>query len=372
VHAASVGEVAAAGPLIRALLDEGATPFLTVTTRAGRDAAVRTWGAKATVAFAPLDLVPSVRSVLDRVRPRALLLVETELWPNLIVEASAAGVAVGVVNGRLSPRSMRRYLLPGSPFRAVVRLLSFVACQSERDRDRFLALGAVSSRVVVAGNMKYDALARPLAESERRALRDSLGIPGEARVVVFGCVRPAEEDAVAEAAGAIARAMPDVVLIAAPRHLDRVEPLARRIEREGLATARRSALGGSAGAGVRTIVLDSTGELSSVYSTAAVAFVGGTLGHYGGHNPLEPAAHGVPVLFGPHTETCRDSARRLTEAGGAFVVDGAAALRDEVLRLLSGEEGRKSAGDAARAVVERGRGATARTIQIMRSAGALR
>jgi 3-deoxy-D-manno-octulosonic-acid transferase len=371
VHAASVGEVAAAAPLMRALVEGGVPVLLTVLTRAGRDVAARAWGEGVTVAFAPLDFVPSVRSVLRRTRPRALLLVETELWPNLIVEAARAGAVVGVVNGRLSPRSAGRYLLPGSPVRGLGRLLSFVACQSDDDGRRFVALGAAASGVVVAGNMKYDALARPLCENERSRLRDSLGIPPSAPVVVFGSVRPAEEDFVAGAAAGIAAVVPGVFLIVAPRHLERAGPLLTRLGEEGLAPVRRSMPGPNPGGVARTIVLDSTGELSRVYSIATVAFVGGTLAPYGGHNPLEPAAHGVPVLIGPHTESCRDSAARLTAAGGAIVVEGAAALRDAALRLLSDEGARRAVGEAARAVVDEGRGATARTVELMRSRQAL-
>jgi 3-deoxy-D-manno-octulosonic-acid transferase len=369
VHAASVGEVAAAAPLVAELGRAGAAVMLTTVTRAGREVALRSVGESARVSFAPLDLPAAVNRALERVRPRALLLVETELWPTLIVEAARRSITVGVVNARLSDRSLARYKAPLSPVPHAARLLSFAACQTVRDRERFVALGLAESNVTVVGNAKYDVLPRPLGESQRSAVRSSLGLAPGSRAVVFGSVRPREEAAVVEAAGAILSQLPGTGIVIAPRHLKRVGPLAALMERSGIAYVRRSER--RAELGDRVIILDSTGELPKVYAVADVAFVGGSLAPYGGHNPLEPAANGVPVVLGPHTDSCRESVEALTASGGGFVVSDPAELRERLLLLLRNEELRRQASEAAAGTVRAGAGATRRTVELLRAASVL-
>jgi len=370
IHAASVGELVAAGPLVRALASGGERVLLTVVTPSGRRVAEGSLDEHATLSFAPLDFVPSVRRALELVSQRALLLVETELWPNLIAEAARAGVVVGVVNGRLSERSARRYALSGSPLRGAADLVSFVACQSGRDRSRFLRVGFPEERVKIAGNTKFDALPRPLPEEERRTLRASLGIPDGSPVVVFGSVRPLEEEPVANATEQVLSRIADAHVVVAPRHLDRAPPLVSALDAAGVRSVRRSDPGSGRPAESRTVVLDTTGELSRVYAIADVAFVGGSLGPYGGHNPLEPAAHGVPVLFGPHTESCRDSAERLLAAGGGSVV-GPNELTGVIVGLLEDAAAREAMASGALAAVESGRGATGRILGVLESAGVI-
>jgi 3-deoxy-D-manno-octulosonic-acid transferase len=370
VHAASVGELVAAGPLVRALASRGEEVYLTVVTPSGRRTAEGSLDEHATLSFAPLDFVPSVRRALDAVSPRAVLLVETELWPNLIVEAVRLGAVVGVVNGRLSERSARRYALPGSPLRGAADLVSFVACQSGRDRSRFLRVGFPDEKVQIAGNTKFDALPRPLPEAEKSALRASLGIPEGSPVVVLGSVRPLEEGTAVGAAREVLSRNADAHVVVAPRHLDRAPALVSALDAAGVPSARRSDPGAGRAEESRAVVLDTTGELSRVYAIADVAFVGGSLGPYGGHNPLEPAAHGVPVLFGPHTESCRDSAERLLAAGGGSVV-GRDELAASVLGLLEDPAERETMASGAIAAVESGRGATERTLVVLESAGVI-
>lgn len=369
IHAASVGEVAAATPLALGLSRAGQGVFLTVVTRTGRESAARLEREGVTVAYAPLDFVASVRRAIGRVRPRAVLLVETELWPNLLKELELARVSTAVVNGRLSPRSERRYSSWWSPVRRLVGGLSVVACQSEADRRRFVSIGIGDSEAVTTGNMKADVLDEPLTEDEKSALRDELGIDRERRVIVFGSVRPKEESTVTGVIGDIVRARGDAACILAPRHLDRVGAVASRLRSGGFRFRLRSEAPAEGGEAV--MVLDTTGELPRIYALAEVAFVGGSLAPYGGHNPLEPAVHGVPVLIGPHNGSCRRSAERLVRAGGALVVSGGEGLRDAVLRLLSDESERRVMADAARAAVEADRGATARTIDLLSRRGVL-
>jgi len=355
-------------PLARALAARGPGVFLTVVTSTGRAVAARSLDA-ATVSFAPLDFVTAVRRTLRSVGPRALLLTETELWPNTIYESAAAGLPVGMVNGRLSEKSLRRYKMTGSPLPGVVSRLSFAACRSETDALHFRELGLAQSRVTVVGDMKFDKLAAPLDDSERAGLRSSLGIPVGAPVVVFGSVRPMEESEVAAAAAAVVDGFPGAHVIVAPRHLERVERVVRALAVRGMESVLLSARDG--GAAGRATVVDTIGELARLYAVGSVAFVGGTLAPYGGHDPLEPAAQGVPVVVGRHTETCRDSALRLRSAGAAVEVSHDGELAGELIRFLSDANARSEAGANARRAVAAGRGATARTMEFLDSIGVL-
>lgn len=366
LHAASVGEVAAVSPLVRALSDETADTVVTVVTPTGHALASRTL-AGAKVAFAPLDFVPAVRSALSLLRPRALLIAETELWPNTIRETSAAGVEVGLVNGRLSEASLRRYRMPLSPLRELVGLISFVAARSEDDASRFRELGVGGSRVHVVGDMKFDKLGSPLGQDERRRLAAGLGVPPGSPVVVFGSVRPREEEAVAAAAADVLDRFPDARVVVAPRHLERVERVLESLSARGVSGRTRSSGAGSE----RAIVLDTTGELRDVYAVGTVAFVGGTLAPYGGHDPLEPAAQGVPVVIGTHTDSCADSAEHLLSCGGAFRVSTAEELAGRIVGLLEDATAREEAAKGAARCLEEGRGATQRTVELLRDVGVL-
>lgn len=367
LHAASVGEVAAVTPLARALAAREPDVLLTTVTATGRSVAAGSLDGPA-VSLAPLDFVPAVRRVLEAVRPRALLLTETELWPNTVYECSRAGVPVGMVNGRLSERSLRRYSMAGSPLRGIAPRVSFAACRTEADAARFRELGVGESRVAVVGDMKFDKLAAPLSEGERAELRSSLGIEAGAPAVVFGSVRPREESEVAAAAAAVLGALEGSRVIVAPRHLERVPHVVRALASRGIESTLRSA--GDVGAG-RAVVVDTTGELARIYAAGSVAFVGGTLAPYGGHDPLEPAAQGMPVLIGLHTETCRDSASRLLSEGAAFEVGGGEELAHELLRLLRDERALAAAGENALRAIDAGRGATERTLDFLGSIGVL-
>ena len=367
LHAASVGEVAAVAPLARELAARVPGAFLTVVTPTGLAVASDTLDVL-TSSLAPLDFVTAVRRVLRSARPRALLLTETELWPNTIYETAEHGVPIGMVNGRLSERSLRRYLMAGSPLRGVAQRVSFAACRTEDDASRFRELGLPASGVTAVGDMKFDKLAVPLDDAQRAELRRSLGFPADAPVVVFGSVRPKEEGAVASAAAAVAAALPGSRVVVAPRHLERVPGTVSALESHGLMTALRS---GGGREEARAVVIDTTGELARIYAAGVVSFVGGTLAPYGGHDPLEPAAQGVPVIVGPHTETCRDAAKRLVAAGAAFEVPDGPALGRELVRLLSDDAARAEARTSALNTIASGRGATARTLEFLESNGVI-
>jgi len=374
VHAASVGEIGAALPLVRELAAHGQRVCVTVVTPAGVRIARATLPEEIPVSFAPLDFVPATRRVLRTMRPSLIILVENELWPNLLHEARAHGVPVAMANARMSERSLSRYRSTGSPLRDVARLVRAAVCQSEEDVARFVRLGFERSRVRSFGSTKFDSLARPLSAPERAKLRRSFGFDESDRVFVFGSVRPMEEAEVARAVAACLADLDAARAIVAPRHLKRAESVVASLERSGVPSVRRTGFtriqNDNAG-GHEVVVLDTTGELGAVYAIADAAFVGGTLADYGGHNPLEPAAQGVPVVLGPHTETCRESAGLLLDAEAAVMVSNGEELAEKLLAIVQDAGLRRSMSKAAFRVMEEGRGASARAVEWLHELGLL-
>jgi len=370
VQAVSVGEVALARRFTVALVDRfgGSGTVLTSSTPAGQrvlDDAFPDEHRIATGPF-PFDDTRSVTRALDAYRPAALILLETELWPTLIRETAVRGIPIAVLNGRLSARSERHYRRLGALMGSIFEAVSVFGVQTDETADRLRRLGVAPERVAVTGSMKYDSVDFPAAEPDRARLLEALGLDADhGPLVVAGSTRPGEEDALLEAFCRLRTDFPDMKLILAPRHLKRIAEVESAIDKHGLAWRRRSEeAGGDSSAPV--IVLDTIGELQSVYSLADVAFVGGGLfPGIGGHNPLEPAALGKPVIFGPHMDNCRDIADALVEAGGATTVADAMELADAVRRLLADDGLRAVTGDRARDAVRRGQGATERSLDLL-------
>lgn len=375
IQAASVGEAGIAALLAGALARErpGTHLLVTTTTRTGQAAARRALPEPAAIGFFPLDFRPAVRRALDAVRPSAIVLVETELWPNLLLEASAREIPVLVVNGRLSDRAYRRSRMAASLF---ARALSGVSCacvQTALDADRFVALGAPREKVHVTGNIKFAAGA---SARDAGSARSALGVGPEVELWVAGSTAEGEE----EAALAAFRALPPDgirrILVLAPRRPERWDAVAARLASCGMPWRRRSAAGAQAptaaedrhadGSAPEVVLLDTLGELASVYAAATAAFVGGTLVPLGGHNIIEPAASGVAPIFGPHVENVREVAARLVEAGAAFPVRDGEDLTRTFARLAADPGLRRRAGDKAREVVASQSGALEATLARIR------
>ena len=362
IHAVSVGEVHAARGLLRHLREmlPDAPLLLSTTTSTGQSLAALS---EADAHFyCPLDLPGAVGAYLDALQPRALLLVETEIWPNLVRACAERGIAVAVVNGRLSAASLSRYRWLGRWWRSVVGQVTLVCARTPREAARFRALGVPAERVFVTGNLKADAavLASPI--ETRRALADLLHLDAGAELLVAGCTMAGEEDLVLQAFARTRAARPDIQLLIAPRHPERFDQVAGLVTASGWRCRRRSS-GGPDGAEV--LLLDTIGELPVAYGLGIASFVGGSMVPTGGHNLLEPAVYGLPVLFGPHMENFAALAAEFLEAGAARVVSDADELADAWITLLSDEKQREEMGSRARKVAFRDANAGRRTARVL-------
>jgi 3-deoxy-D-manno-octulosonic-acid transferase len=361
VHAVSVGEVQAALILIDALRagSPSTTVVLTCATPTGR-ARARQQLTDMPVTYAPYDLPQTLNRFLRRVRPRLLIVIETELWPNMLHRAWRMGVPALIASARVSDRTAGFYRrLPGL-LRPALAANTWVAAQSESDGGRFLQLGVPQERIEIAGNVKFDR-SIPHDLSRRGALwRQEQA--ADRPVWIAGSTQPGEEVVVLAAHRLVLAAFPTALLILAPRHPARFDGVARDIAASGLPCARRSR--GEAVSAVPLLLLDTLGELVEFYAAADVAFVGGSLVEVGGHNLLEPAAMGVPVLSGPHQFNSPQVARALSDQGGLNLVHDAAELANCVVRLLSDPQLRAAQVAAAATVIAANRGALSRVLAL--------
>jgi 3-deoxy-D-manno-octulosonic-acid transferase len=355
VHAVSVGEVLAASRLIDQLREraEGYRVVVSTTTRTGQRLARERFGAERVFYF-PLDFAFAVRAYLRALQPTMLVLMETEFWPRMLVECRRAGIAVAVVNARISDRSWPRYLRLRFLWRRLLRGTALVLAQSTLDAERLEAIGAKNVRV--GGNLKYDIrVARPAAVTE--ALRQHIG---DAKLFVCGSTLEGEEEMLLGAVPA------DCIAVLAPRHPERFEAVAQLLERKGVRWVRRSEwmLAPAALEPGMVFLLDSIGELASVYSLASLAFVGGSLATAGGHNPLEPAQFGVPVVMGPHYENFRAIVEQLREVDGIRILDEKD-LRAGIAGLFAHPDESRGVGERAHAIFASEAGATERAVQAL-------
>jgi len=366
IHAVSLGEVVAVTPLVKELHRRHPDHRFAVSTvtETGREAVEQRLRGVAEHCYAPLDFPWVVSGMIDHLRPVLYLFVETELWPNLLRRLHRSGVPTVLVNGRLSSRSFARQQWEPvrSFYRSMIQTLTLCLMQSDRDAERIIALGADARAVKRIGNIKFD---QPTPEStDSRSARSSLGLHDGEQLIVAGSTHPGEEEALVDAYRSVSERHPSTLLLLAPRHIERAEQVETMVRARGLSVRRRTAMtavGSEAWSGPRVILLDSRGELAGLYREAVVAFVGGTLVPVGGHNLLEPALWGKPVLFGPYTDHCAEIAGLLLQAGGGLRVTGRE-LATQIERLLDRPDEGARIGSAARSVVEENRGALQATV----------
>ncbi|MBW3621863.1 MAG: 3-deoxy-D-manno-octulosonic acid transferase [Armatimonadetes bacterium] len=366
VHAVSAGEAAAAAPLLKALEERlpDVPILLTTLTPAGKEMAARLCPQASALFYFPWDLLPAVHRSLNRTRPRAVLLMEAEFWPNYLSACRSRGIPVVVANGRISDRGYRRARKIGRAMRWIYGMVTAFGMQTEEDADRAIALGAPEDRVQVLGQTKFDQEAQPLSKSDAMALKRELGWEEDAKVIVGGSTRPGEEAALLNVFGALRTRHPTLRLLLAPRHLERTEEIETLIRERGFTVGRRT----RSVPGAELVLLDTMGELGKIYAVGDVCFVGGTLANIGGHNLLQPVAQGKPVFFGPHTQNVRDIAGLLVDEGVGFQADDEEELKRLVADALAHPEDLRALEKRALAVVEANRGASERYVDLLLAA----
>jgi 3-deoxy-D-manno-octulosonic-acid transferase len=370
IHAVSVGEVLTARALIPDLRE--AYPklrlFLSTTTMAGQEIAKRNVQGVDAVFYFPFDWSFIVRRTLRLVRPRLFVMMETEIWPNLLRECRRANVKTILVNGRISSRSYPRYRLIKPLFKRVLAHVDRFCVQGEESKRRLIDLGADPSRVIVTGSLKFDSLDVPAASPHSRP-RDRVlrffRIPAPRVVVVAGSTMRDEERALLKAFRRIKGTTTNPLLILAPRHPERFGEVVDLSQQAAFVTVRRTELPIDDEPRAEVVVLDTIGELAQVYQVATVVFVGGSLVDMGGHNILEPAVFGKPIVFGPHMQNFSEIANAFLVNDAAVQVPSERALEEALVALLTDPVRRARLGAAARALVESNRGARDRTLAVI-------
>ncbi|MCA1584166.1 MAG: 3-deoxy-D-manno-octulosonic acid transferase [Acidobacteria bacterium] len=370
IHAVSVGEVLTIRPLVRDLRQRHARlrVFVSTTTLAGQQVARRQVPDADAVFYFPFDLGIFVRRTLDLVRPRLFVMVETEIWPHLLRECRARGIKTSIVNGRISERSYPRYRLVRLFMTRVLADIDRFCVQSEEGARRFVDLGADPAHVIVTGSLKFDALdtATPSLQTRvrdrvLRYFRMSAGRP----VIVAGSTMRGEETLVLDAFRRLRSVAPTALLIVAPRHQERFDAVVTICRSEGYKTLRRTELPIDAEPRSDVVVIDTIGELATLYQLATVVFVGGSLVPTGGHNILEPAVFGKPIIFGPHMENFAEIARTFLANEAAVQLHAGESLDAALVTLMTDPVRRARLGAAARALIEANRGAKDRTLEVL-------
>jgi 3-deoxy-D-manno-octulosonic-acid transferase len=375
LHAVSLGEMTAAAPLLRALRARYPRMPLIVTTAtpAGRARAQDLLGSAGDIRFLPYDTPGSVRRFLSRTRPRAGIIMETELWPNLLRECQGRGIPVLLASARLSAKSVSGYRRFAGLFRDVFTPNLTVATQTDGDAERFRAIGASGAQLSVVGNLKFDLELDAGVAAAGRALREvwnaSRPEAGATRPVwAAGSTHAGEEEQVLDAHALLQKAQPSSLLLLVPRHKDRFDAVADLLTRRGIAFARRSAMGSGAAPinGNLSVVLgDTVGELTVLYASADVAFVGGSLVPIGGHNLLEPAASALPVLTGPSWSNAKEIAQLLLARGAALQVNDAGELAVVLERLIGDPGERERMGREGQEIIAANRGSLAKLLALI-------
>ncbi len=363
IHAVSVGEVMAARPLVERLKAESPETaiVLSTVTDTGQETAAKTPDLDGCF-YLPLDLTSLCGRALEQLRPSVLVVMETELWPGLFWAAGEAEVPLLIANGRISDRSAGRYQSTAWFFRSVFEQAAAILAQSEKDRQRFIAAGALQERVHVTGNLKFDAVPAWRNDEARSLWRERLGLQPNEVLLTGGSTFAGEEELLADVYLNLKPQFPALRLLLAPRHVQRCERVEAMLRDRRLSVFRRTALDSGSPQAGDILLLDTTGELAEIYNAADMGFIGKSLtdAEKGGQNPLEPAALGVPVCFGPSMENFRAVADLLLENQAAVQVDTIAGLQSIIETWLGDPERRTKTGEQGQKIVQQQRGVTER------------
>ena len=362
VHAASVGEFNAAGPLIKSLLKTyPETPLIVTTlTPTGSERVSKDLGDKVFHSYIPMDTPGAVTRFLKRLQPRLIIVMETEIWPNLYLQSQKQDIPLLMANARLSKRSVERFQRMSGFVAEVLETVNWVGAQSKADAERLIDCGVNPQLVDMTGNIKFDLAVSASLEEQAESLRLRWG--RQRPVLVAGSTHEADENVVIPAFVALLSILPDALLILAPRYPERFTRASQLARAAGLQTELRSQ-GEACSEQAQCFVIDTIGELMNYYACADLTFVGGSFGDQGGHNPLEPAALGRPVLLGPNMENAREISAQLLQDGAARRVNDQAGFETTAKEILSDGGLRDRMGQAGRALLERNKGALNLTLK---------
>lgn len=376
-HAASVGEIVATSSIIKeiAKIVPGQTFLVSVVTPTGYEMAKRIIPEAAGIIYFPLDLPWLVESVIDRIKPHVFMMVETELWPNFLKAAKRHNVKVLMVNGRISDKSSKRYHYLFSILKDMLNNVDRFCMQSSQDSDYIIGLGADPARVAVTGNTKFDQTYADISLQQQEEIRKMLGLGQAAPVIVAGSTHKGEEELLISAFQAVLANFPRAVMIIAPRHVERAGEIADLCQRSAInATKRTEVVTDNSGQALtyetsdsrqQVVILDTIGELGKVYGIADLVFVGGSLVSKGGHNILEPAAHGKPVLVGPYMFNFKEIYALLSKRGVCITVKDQNELTLQMNALLKDEELQLRMKREALKIIEENKGASAKSAQFV-------
>jgi 3-deoxy-D-manno-octulosonic-acid transferase len=372
VHTASVGEVFCSIPLLKRIKLEfpHCDIVLTTMTRTGNEAAKNSIPEANRALFFPIDHPLTIRRVMKRIEPSLLLVAETELWPNLLQSCGRNGIPIVLFNGRISEKSFRRYHLFKFFFKECLKYISLFLMQTEGDRNRIIEIGAPSEKAKVVGNLKFDQTFPRFTQEMIVAMSNSLRLKEKETILIAGSTHSGEEEILIGLFKELKKFDPYLVLLLAPRHLERLEEVERILKKESIPWMRRTSLSVDQERSAEelkespeVVLLDTMGELMSLYSLGTMVFVGGSLVPVGGHNPIEPLVFKKCVLFGPHMFNFSEISQSLLEAGGAIQVDGKEDLFLQLKRLLSDEGARKEVGERGYQFIQKHRGAIERMFE---------
>jgi len=367
VHALSVGEVLSAEPLVKAMAQRyGAENLVfTTSTRTGFQTAERVIAAHVScLRYFPYDILFSVKHALGVIRPRLVVIVETDIWPNFLYELKKRRVPVQLVNARLSARSFNGYRRLGWMMKPLLSIFDTIGVQSDVDRLRFRQLGFPGSKLAMVGNMKFDQEEAVISDDERQQLLESLKAPDGRHIWVAGSTHEGEEALLCQAYRNVINSGIDLFLVIAPRDPQRAGQVCQIFQRDGLDAALYGKIG-QRSVPAPVVVIDRIGMLRKLYALADVAFVGGSLVRAGGHNPLEPASAAKAILFGPHTEDFSWICRTLENEGGSIRVFNSEQLAQKICTLIDNEETRLGIGRRAYGVFCHHRGAVDRILALL-------
>jgi len=368
LHAASVGEIVAASPIIKEIRQ--AFPekpvLVSVVTATGYAMARRIITDVDSIIYFPLDLPFISYSVVKRIRPSVFMMVETELWPNFIKALRHFSVPVMMVNGRISDKSVGRYRYLGSILKNMLATVDKFCMQSTIDAKYIVRLGADPNRVVVTGNTKFDQNYTSVTLKQQQEICQQMGLEHAFPVLVAGSTHKGEEDILLSALQIVRKSFPKVKLVIAPRDIMRIEEISDLATSFGFVTNRRTALLEKPSNKHDVVLLDTIGELGKIYSVGTIIYVGGSLVAHGGHNILEPAAHGKPILVGPHMFNFKDTYALFSERQACITVDDTATLADKILYILNNEEVRLHMSRESLTIIDENRGAARKSMIYLR------